>query len=419
MENRKTNKTFFIVSKYIDETTSLDLKDFFSETNRYLDNKSKFILGDKNLIRIKKPLMLKDKIKKYSKNELIDKKNNENNINNNFKNEEKAKNILSRFKKYYNKHYKQKVKHKSPCSLLVKTKEENKDNKENAIKNIKLNNRILYRNKSNLENIMKNNLEKSLSFRQNGIHYELKTKKEIIDLFQNYMNNVKCKALSKKKLNRFPKKKVSFSEILKNDEEEKKNFDIFSNFLTKKFKRKNLLVYKIDDFNYKKYMSNYLEDNKILSERLGNNFWICDLRRNNNKKENKINYVVTGKLDKEPWEQIIEGNNEHEFLSDPSVSQSRLKNFNKTKGYKTFIKKYPSLKFFHNIKIEGKNLLEKELNNFSNNNRDKNENIKYRLYKDPREFKDKFIKEIIYKQNFMTRSKSTKNSEKKSNKYNV
>ena len=47
MENRKTNKTFFIVSKYIDETTSLDLKDFFSETNRYLDNKSKFIWGIK------------------------------------------------------------------------------------------------------------------------------------------------------------------------------------------------------------------------------------------------------------------------------------------------------------------------------------------------------------------------------------
>ena len=417
MENRKTNKTFFIVSKYIDETTSLDLKDFFSETNRYLDNKSKFILGDKNLIRIKKPLMLKDKIKNNSKNGLIDKKNNENNINNNFKNEEKAKNIFSKFKKYYNKNYKQKVKYKSPCSLLVKTKEENKDNKENDIKTIKFNNRILYRNKSNLENIMKNNLEKSLSFRQSGIHYELKTKKEIIDLFQNYMNNVKCKALSKKKLNRFPKKKVSFNEIMKNDEEEKKNFEIFSNFLSKKCKRKNLLVNKIDDFNYKKYMSNYLEDNKILSERLGNNFWICDLRRNKN--ENKINYVVTGKLDKEPWEQIIGGSNEPEFVSDPSVSQTRLKNFNRAKAYKTFIKNYPSLKFFHNIKIEGKNLLEKELNNFSNNNRDKNENIKYRLYKDPRELKDKFIKDIVYKQNFMTRSKSTKNAEKKGAKFNI
>ena len=166
-------------------------------------------------------------------------------------------------------------------------------------------------------------------------------------------------------------------------------------------------------------MSNYVEENKILSERLGNKYWICDLRRSNIKGENKVNYVVTGKLDKDPWEQIIEGNNEHEFLSDPSISQSRLRNFNKTKEYITFIKKYPSLKSFNNLKIEGKNLLDKELNNFSNDNIDKDENIKYRLYKDPREFKNKFIKEIVYKQNYLPGSKSTKSIFKKSTKFNI
>ena len=190
----------------------------------------------------------------------------------------------------------------------------------------------------------------------------------------------------------------------------KKNFNIFSDYLSKKCKRVNLLVNKIEGFNYKKYMSNYIEENKIFSERLGNKYWICDLRRSNDKNENRINYVVTGKLDKEPWEQVIEGNNEHEFLSDPSISQSRLNNYNKTKEYKNFIKNYPSLKSFFNIKIEGKNLLDKEMNNFSNDNKNKNENIKYRLYKDPREFKTKFIKEIIYKQNYFHGPKSAKNS---------
>ena len=38
MEKSKTKKAFCIISKNLDETTSIDLKDFFSETSRYLDN---------------------------------------------------------------------------------------------------------------------------------------------------------------------------------------------------------------------------------------------------------------------------------------------------------------------------------------------------------------------------------------------
>ena len=80
MEKNKTNKAFYIIPKTLDETTSISLKDFFSETNRYLDNKSKFIVGDKLLIRIKRPVILNDKKMNSSKNELIEPKNNENNF---------------------------------------------------------------------------------------------------------------------------------------------------------------------------------------------------------------------------------------------------------------------------------------------------------------------------------------------------
>ena len=38
-------------------------------------------------------------------------------------------------------------------------------------------------------------------------------------------------------------------------------------------------------------MSNYIEENKIFSERLGNKYWICDLRRSNDNNENRINLI--------------------------------------------------------------------------------------------------------------------------------
>ena len=59
------------------------------------------------------------------------------------------------------------------------------------------------------------------------------------------------------------------------------------------------------------------------------------------------------------------------------------------------------------------------MNNFSNDNINKNENIKYRLYKAPREFKQKFIKEVIYKQNYFHGPKSAKNIAKKNSKFNI
>ena len=431
MENSETNKKLFIISKNTNETTSIDYKDFFGETNRYLDNESKFILGNKNLIRIKMPQKLIKQNSNCSRNQLIVKNNKENNINQNSKSElSKTMNSLSKLKQYYYKQYKQKLKQKSASSLTMKTKEENKDeNKDNTIddkKNKHNINKIIFRNKSSLKENISNKFKKSLSFQQN-IHYELKTKKEIIDLFEKYIKNRKEKnsdkseLLSEQKSAYSPKIKLSYHEIMKTDEENKKNFNIFSKFLMGKCKRnqRSLLVNKITNFNYKKYMSNFFDNNKIISEKFGNNYWLCNLKRSDIKNEKKINYVVTGKLDKEPWEQIIEVNHDHEFLSDPTITNTQIKNFNQTNEHKIFIKKYPHLKSFNNIKIEGKNLLVKEFTNFSNNTMNKNESIKYRLYKDPRELKNKNIKEIIYRQNYLPFSRSNKIFVKKMEKFKI
>ena len=301
MENSATNKKLFIISKNTNETTSIDYKDFFGETNRYLDNESKFILGNKNLIRIKMPQKLIKQNTNCSRNQLIVKNNKENNINQNSKSElSKTMNSLSKLKQYYYKQYKQKLKQKSASSLTMKTKEENKDeNKDNTIddkKNKHNINKIIFRNKSSLKENISNKFKKSLSFQQN-IHYELKTKKEIIDLFEKYIKNRKEKnsdkseLLSEQKSAYSPKIKLSYHEIMKTDEENKKNFNIFSKFLMGKCKRnqRSLLVNKITNFNYKKYMSNFFDNNKIISEKLGNNYWLCNLKRSGIKNEKKIN----------------------------------------------------------------------------------------------------------------------------------
>ena len=413
MDNSNKSKKLFVISKSIEETTVLDLKEFFGDPNKYLESKSKFIVGNKFFFNHKSPLSLNKKRKSLSLNELIERRKKENNDDsNNEKSSKMSKFSLNKIKKYY----KQKSKEKYSSSFTPKEETYNKK----IYKDLKNKKNILYRNKlsfNNNDNDKSNtNLENNLSFKQKDIHYEYKTKNEILDLFKNFIKREKengkenkiIRPLSSQKPTFPPKRKLSFKEIIKSNDDEKKNFDIFSKFLSRKCDRdkKNLLVNRIDDFNIKKYMSNYLQENKLFSERLGNKYWICNLRRGKAKNEHKINYVITGKPDKEPWEQIVDsGFFEPEYINDPSIPQNKMRGNNTMDEFKIFQQKFPFLNSFHNLKIEGKNLLEKELSNFSINS-SKNQNVKYRLYKDPRELKNKCVKDMIYKQNYISPSKS-------------
>ena len=413
MDNSNKSKKLFVISKSIEEATVLDLKEFFGDPNKYLESKSKFIVGNKFFFNHKSPLSLNKKRKSLSLNELIERRKKENNDDsNNEKSSKMSKFSLNKIKKYY----KQKSKEKYSSSFIPKEETYNKK----IYKDLKNKKNILYRNKlsfNNNDNDKSNtNLENNLSFKQKDIHYEYKTKNEILDLFKNFIKREKengkenkiIRPLSSQKPTFPPKRKLSFKEIKNSNDDEKKNFDIFSKFLSRKCDRdkKNLLVNRIDDFNIKKYMSNYLQENKLFSERLGNKYWICNLRRGKAKNEHKINYVITGKPDKEPWEQIVDsGFLEPEYINNPSIPQNKMRGNNTINEFKIFQQKFPFLNSFNNLKIEGKNLLEKELTNFSINS-SKNQNVKYRLYKDPRELKNKCVKDMIYKQNYISPSKS-------------
>ena len=148
-----------------------------------------------------------------------------------------------------------------------------------------------------------------------------------------------------------------------------------------------------------------MDQKKLLSEKLGNNYWLCNLRRS--KYNYKINYVNTGRNDKEPWEQIVDaGDLEIEYIKNPckpiTIDTHRRANHLK------YIKKYPKLESFNTIKVEGINLFKQEYNNFINNLDKKRKIIKYKLYKDPQERKSKSIKELIYKENYSPLSRIKK-----------
>ena len=414
MEKQNKSKKLFVISKNVEEMINLDLKDFFKEPKRYLEN-SKYIVGNKKLLNLNSSLSLILKNKNYLKKNLIERLNKEDNENINTKKDSKLKISLCSLNKM-KKYYKQKEKEKFISSLTPREESTNAKNNDKKILNAKIfYEKFGFNNKNKKNN--KNSFKKNLSFNQKSQHYEFKTKKEIFELFKNYLKrreeNKKEeleRPLSSQKPTFPPKRKLSLSLIMKAKKEEKKKFNIFANYLSKKCQRdkNNLLVNRIDDFNAKKFMSNYLQENKLFSERLGNKFWCCNLRRNNFKNERKINFVVTGKRDKEPWEQIIDsGISEHEYINDPSVPDIKMKGYNTLDEYKILKKRFPSLINFNRLKIEGKNLLKKELSSFTINS-SKDENIKYRLYKDPREFNNNFIKEILFKQNYTSVSKDKK-----------
>ena len=417
MEDSKKNKKLYVISKNNEESTKLDLKDFFGDPNKYLESKSKFIVGIRHLFNHRSSLPLKYTSKKSPQNDLIEKKEEENNeLSCDTKNNQKPFYSFNKLKK----HNKNRKINKCFSSFTPK------DTKNLAQifkslcpkKNINYRNRLSFNSVSNKE-LSKNNLDSNLSLKPKDIHYEFKTKKEILDIFEQFLKKQKEKKemvirpLSSQKPSFPPKKKISFIEIIKSKDKHKKYFNIFSKFLSKKCERdkNNLLVNRIDDFNKKKHMSNYLQENKLFSERLGNKYWICSLRRSQTKNEYKINYVVTGKQDKEPWEQIIDsGKLEPEYINDPSISEKKILCNNTMDEYNIFNEKFPFLNSVKSLKIEGKNLLEKEFNNFSYNS-GKYQNIKYRLYKDPKELKEKNVKDIIYKQNYLSSYKNKKNIE--------
>ena len=401
-KSEKKKSKYFILIKNKEECTARDLKEYFEDPNKYLQRNSKFIIGDYYLNKHKQ-----HKLKK-KQNYTLDKLTYKNKYENSNKNTNELFNKIES-KTILNKENKNK-------SLSIKTKRciSAFNSKRNFNNNDSNNQKPKINYYSKISKFLKSRNSKTPKYisssRLNSIHYEYKTPKEILDIFRKYNqkgnDNRKIKMITSKINEYVNHNHIIQEKSLKIKEDEKKNLNNISKYLAQKCDKKeeNLLLNKIENYNIKKQIVNYLYNKQLLSEKLGSNYWICDLRRDKNK--HKINYVITGRNNKEPWEQIVDfGDWEIEYINKPGEpltinngGEVILKN----------LKENPDMKSLRDIKVEGKNLFAQEYNNFLSNIDKKGKVIRFRLYKDPQEKKNKSINELIYKENYTPLSRKKK-----------
>ena len=164
----------------------------------------------------------------------------------------------------------------------------------------------------------------------------------------------------------------------------------------------------------KKQIKEYIENNKLLSEKLGNNYWLFNLRRSPKNDFTKMNYFNIGTKEREIWKRYMDyTDKEIELINLPYNNNKRNIRFNtensKDKNNADIIQK---LNKFDDIKIEGKNLAQKEFNDIENLCCKSDTHIKFRMYKDPKECDNNYVKDLIYKEIYQLKN-DRKNKKKK------
>ena len=337
------------------------MKDFFEDKNKYFELNKNMTIG--NLIHKKLKLLSLDGNKSMSNF-------NENSYNN--------KKKLSTNENKKSKRYSMKSFTKSMSANISNIKFKNTNMNTNA-------------NKPILKNLNK--------------YYIIKSSSEIIDLFNKYRNlskNNKNTDFISKKADDYTKNKYSIQEkfLLNNQKNKLKNKKISRFLSSKSGKKENSLVINGNDkYLMKRQLFNYLSHKKLLSEKFGNYYWFLNLRREDKgQKEYKVNYINIGNDKHEIWERFYDpGNDDLELIVKNNSYEKKINDKNKN---------FEFLKTFYGLKIEGKNLLEKEFSNFMDEIKTIEQNksdCKIKLYKDPNEEKSKNIRSVIFKENYLKR----------------
>ena len=190
------------------------------------------------------------------------------------------------------------------------------------------------------------------------------------------------------------------------------NDKILSKYLSKKCHRKedNLLYNNIENFRIKKQLLDYLENKKLLSEKLGEKYWFVNLRRPDCLKKARGVFLNIGKEENNIWQPIVEfpmtnieiikkaetprkeNNNFEQFLKNKNLYPNDLFNMRNKVRFKM-----PNLTEMNNMIIKGRNMILFEKDNFLNNDENLNLYHKYRVYKDPRESNLKYSNDCLYK----------------------
>jgi hypothetical protein len=282
--------------------------------------------------------------------------------------------------------------------------------------------------KIKLNNILNNNKKYNLTLdskiSKDNIHYKFSSLKDLKKIFKDSLErekHFKTKGTNdlmplKTDIN-IKKKYLSQEKNLIYNQTARLNTEKYLKNLAKKCnKDKNeLLINNIEDFRLKKQLLEYIENNKILSEKFGDNYWLFSLRRSDKNDFIRYNYFNIGNNDREIWKKFIDyPDKDVELTNDPYNQKknkvSLLTNFNK--AFKNKVETIPNIKGFNEIKIEGKNLVNKEFNDIIQTSKRYKNNCKFKLYKDPREKNQINVKNFTCRESYKYNSLSNSNNNK-------
>ena len=417
-QNDSSHKHFkkqYILKKDKDADDLIKVKDSFSDPNQYLKKQKKMVIGN---FSFKNELKSSQKIISISSSQTLTVSP----INNTQKNEQKLK------KNFYPK--------SKSFTMNAESNNNKAKDKPKLIRNFScINNyscKTRYNNKNSYNTYM-NNLENTNDRHEFGIHYQVKSLGDVLNIFKKYKyleeeNKSKGKSLV------FGNKNMSneiIKEIGKNFSEQEKilyyqkklrnDSAIFSKSLSRKIKRKenDLLYNKIEEFRLKRQLIDLMEKHKTAREIFGANYWVANLRRPKTHKD--IRFVYSNTNDNLAPDMIIDyADKDIEFINDPSLKNNKkykylLKNINIFK--KTHKFNYPNFEKMTEIDIiKGKNILEQEFNEFKENTNINN--TQFKLYKDPKELKKKNVIDLTCKESYdikyrIQRNRSEANEENK------
>ena len=372
MEDKKIQTAFFI-KKDEDENDKNDAKEYFENIEQFLNKNPKISIGKLHI--------------------------NHNNYN---KDEKNCHSSID------NKNYKRNM-YLSSNKLIAITDINNLDlefpKQDLCIKS--------YKNKDKIPIKIKRRNKNSITERNNhsnDIHYKYKSFEDLKKIFSSSKEREKKFKLKGtnnliplKTDNNIKKKFLEQGKNLEYNSVYKSNFEHYYQNLAIKCKKKecDLLVNNIQNYRMKKQIKEYIENNKLLSEKLGNNYWLFNLRRSPKNDYIKFNYYNIGTKEREIWKKYNDYPDKDIELINLPYKQNKKKikfntEINKNKNeVKEIIQK---LNKFDDIKIEGKNLVQKEFNDITNICNSSGENIKFKIYKDPKENDDKYVNDLIYKE---------------------
>ena len=300
-----------------------------------------------------------------------------------------------------------------------------------------------YKNTINNPHISKNKifnrpksstLQKKFCQKNNdSIHYNIKNFQEILSIFRNSKER-EAKSLEKGTDNLIPndidisikKNYIEQEKYLERINKEKNKTEKLSRVLSAKCnkEKKDLLINHISDYRLKKQLYEFLDNKKSLHEKFGEYWWLFNLRRNENPKNLRINYLKIRKAENEKgnekYDQIIEfPSKDVEMIIDTNNSHLDIKKYNQlikklkltgidTSGTIVSSSKrkirIPNLEKILELKVNGKKLLNEEYNTIAHNI-DKKESMRYICYEDPLEKQSKYINNFIIRQNYSYKGK--------------